>query len=124
MDLPFPKLPVHMAWSALHYTLYDRIVGNVCHGTNPGPRPYLSKCEEKYLSDFLVEVAKAGYGKSRQQVKTLATKVVREKVATAGYKESQQAKPTKTTISGKCLLNPNKLHVYLDIVCLSSLKKS
>ena len=90
-------------------TLYDRIVGNVCHGTNPGPRPYLSKCEEKDLSDFLVEVAKAGYGKSRQQVKTLATKAVREKVATAGYKESQQAKaPTKTTISGRCLLNPNK----------------
>ena len=100
---------MHMAWSALHYTLYDRIVGNVCHGTNPGPRPYLSKCEEKDLSDFLVEVAKAGYGKSRQQVKTLATKAVREKVATAGYKESQQAKaPTKTTISGRCLLNPSK----------------
>ena len=59
--------------------LYDRIVGNVCHGTNPGPRPYLSKCEEKDLSDFLVEVAKAGYGKSRLQVKALATKVVCEK---------------------------------------------
>ena len=69
-------------------TLYDRIVGNVCHGTNPGPRSYLSKCEEKDLLDFLVEVAKAGYGKSRQQVKTFATKAVREKVATAVYKES------------------------------------
>ena len=89
-------------------TLYDRIVGNVCHGTNPGPRPYLSKCEEKDLSEFLVKVAKAGYGKSRQQVKALATKAVCEKVVTAGYKESQQAKaPTKTTISGKSLLNPN-----------------
>ena len=32
-------------------TLYDRIVGNVCHETNPGPRPHLSKCEED-LSDF------------------------------------------------------------------------
>ena len=55
-------------------TLYDRIVGNVCHGTNLGPRPYLSKCEEKDLSDFLVEVAKAGYGKSRQQAKHLQLK--------------------------------------------------
>ena len=37
------------------------------------------------------------------------TKAVCEKAATAGYKESQQANvPTKTTISWKCLLNPNK----------------
>ena len=47
--------------------------------TNPGPRHYLSKCKEKVLLDFLVEVAKAGYGKSRQQVKALATKAVCEK---------------------------------------------
>ena len=38
---------------AVPYTmLYDRIVGNVCHGTNPGPRPYLSKCEEKDVGFF------------------------------------------------------------------------
>ena len=46
-------------------TLHDRLSGRVSHGINPGPRPYLSKCEEKDLSEFLVEVAKAGYGKSR-----------------------------------------------------------
>ena len=44
-------------------TLYDRISGRVSHGVNPGPKPYLSKFEEKDLSNFLVHVAKAGYGK-------------------------------------------------------------
>ena len=38
------------------------------HGSKPGPKPYLSKAEEESLADFLVETAKAGYGKSRQQV--------------------------------------------------------
>ena len=61
------------------------------------------------MLDFSVEEAKACYGKSRQKVKALVTKAVCEKVATAGYKESQQAKaPAKTAISGKCLLNLNK----------------
>ena len=54
--------------------------GKVCHGENPGPRPYLSKPKEKDLSDFLVEVAKAGYGKSRQQVKALAANAIHEKL--------------------------------------------
>ena len=38
------------------------------HGSKPGPKPYLLKAEEESLADFLVETAKAGYGKSRQQV--------------------------------------------------------
>ena len=46
-------------------TLHDRLSSKITHGVNPGPRPYLSKCEENDLSTFLVEVAKAGYGKSR-----------------------------------------------------------
>ena len=37
-----------------HSTLYDRISGRVSHGVNPGPKTYLSKHEEKDLSDFLV----------------------------------------------------------------------
>ena len=45
-------------------TLHDRISGRVKHGTNPGPKPYLNKAEETELSDFLVNVAKAEYGKS------------------------------------------------------------
>ena len=27
------------------------------HGVNPGPKPYLSKCEEKDLSNFLVHTS-------------------------------------------------------------------
>ena len=57
-------------------TLHDRLSGRVSH---PGLRPYLSKCEEKDLSEFLVEVAKAGYGKSRQQVKSLAANAIHGK---------------------------------------------
>jgi len=39
-------------------TLNDRFNGHVVHGTRPGPRPYLSKDEERELSDFLIECAK------------------------------------------------------------------
>ena len=49
-------------------SLHDRITGRVTHGSKPGPKPYLSKAEEESLADFLVETAKVGYGKSRQQV--------------------------------------------------------
>ena len=89
------------------------MVGNVCLGTNPGPRPYLITCEENDLSAFLVEVTKAGYGKSRQQVKALATKAVHGKAtiaaATAVCKKGQQAKAlVKIAFSGKHLLDSNK----------------
>ena len=60
-------------------TLHDRLSGRITHGINPGPRPYLSKCEENDLSTFLAEVAKAGYGKSRQQVLSLALNVAHDK---------------------------------------------
>ena len=75
-------------------TLYDRMSGKVCHGENPGPRPYLSKPEEKDLSDFLVEVAKAGYGKSWQQVKALAANAIREKAAKANHRKSAKRERT------------------------------
>ena len=41
-------------------TLYDRISGRVIHGTKPGPRNYLAPAEEKELSLFLDDTAKAG----------------------------------------------------------------
>ena len=37
-----------------------------------GPKPYLSSTEEKELADFLVDVAKVGYGRTRKQVRTIA----------------------------------------------------
>ena len=60
-------------------TLRDRVAGNVKHGTNPGPKPYLTNTEETELASFLVDVAKAGYGKSRGEIKQIAENVAREK---------------------------------------------
>ena len=59
-------------------TLRDRSE-KVLHGTKPGPKPYLSPVEEKELANYLVEVAKAGYGKSRSQSKIFIVTVPSEK---------------------------------------------
>ena len=45
-------------------TPMDRVSGKLIHGTKPGPKPYQSPVEEKELANYLVDVAKAGYGKS------------------------------------------------------------
>ena len=60
-------------------TLHDRVSGKVLHGKNPGPEPYLSTAEEKEFANFLVDVAKAGYGKTRQQVRNIAGMTARDK---------------------------------------------
>ena len=51
-------------------TLQDRVHGKVTHGVKPGPRPYLAPAEEKELSMCIVDVTKAGYGKTRKKRKT------------------------------------------------------
>ena len=60
-------------------TLQDRISGRVLNRCRPGRKPYLSKLEERDLSKFLVEVADIGYGKSRQEIKLLATYAAKDK---------------------------------------------
>ena len=60
-------------------TLQDRISGRVFNGCKPGRKPYLSQLEEEDLANFLVEVADNGYGKSRQEIKLLATYAVKDK---------------------------------------------
>ena len=67
-------------------TLGDRVSGKVVHGTNPGPKPFLNAVEEKELSSFLVDVAKAGYGKTRKQIMGLAESVARDKGRMTGQK--------------------------------------
>ncbi len=52
-------------------TLKDRLSGRVIHGTNPGPRPYLTKDEESELSDHLLTASSIGYGKTRRDVRCL-----------------------------------------------------
>ena len=60
-------------------TLKDRLSGRVVHGTNLGPAKYLDSEEEQALADHLIESAKAGYGKTRRQVKGIVENVAREK---------------------------------------------
>lgn len=60
-------------------SLQDRVLGKVVHGTKPGPKPYLTSSEESELSDFIVDVAKAGYGKTRRQIKAIVEGVARVK---------------------------------------------
>ena len=43
-----------------HTTLKDRLPGRVVHGTNIGPKPYLSKEEAKELTDFFDYLLKNG----------------------------------------------------------------
>ena len=60
-------------------TLKDRLSGRVAHGTKPGLVKYLNDEEECALSDHLIKAAKAGYGKTRGQVKVIVENVAREK---------------------------------------------
>ena len=56
-------------------TLKDRISGRVTHGSNPGPKPYLSAVEENELTDFLKTCAQLGYGKTRRDTMSIAESV-------------------------------------------------
>ena len=49
-----------------HQTLRDKLSGRIVHGTNPGPKPYLSKEEEELATEHLILSAKLGYGKTRK----------------------------------------------------------
>ena len=60
-------------------TLRDQINGKVVHGTKPGPKPLLPNAEGTKLSKFPLDVAKAGYGKSRKQMKAIAESVAHDK---------------------------------------------
>ncbi len=60
-------------------TLKDCLRGRVVHGTNPGPRPFLTRDEEKCLTDHIVCTAQLGYGKTRRQVLSMVKNVARDK---------------------------------------------
>jgi hypothetical protein len=60
-------------------TLYDRVSGKVLHGTNPGPKPYLTMDEEQQLGTYLKHCAKVGYGKTRRDVVGIVSTVATEK---------------------------------------------
>ena len=60
-------------------SLCDRTSGKVKLDRKPGPSPYLSNVEERELANFVTDVAKAGYGKSRKEIKLIAEDVANEK---------------------------------------------
>ena len=111
-------------------TLHDRMSGKVKNGTNPGPKPYLSKKEETELSDFLVDVAKAGYGKSRKQVITIAENVARDKgvlkkkkISYGWYRRFMDRRPDLSLRKGDATanvrmdcLNEETIQAYFDLL--------
>ena len=60
-------------------TLQDRVLGKVTHGTKPGPKRYLHEVEEKKLSEFLVETAALGYGRSRGEIMAITEGTTKKK---------------------------------------------
>ena len=60
-------------------TKKDRIAGRVIHGTNMGPKPYLTRDEEEELVNFLIQCCKMGYGKTRGEVLNIVEETIRKK---------------------------------------------
>ena len=82
-------------------TLKDRLSGRVNHNSKPGPAPYLTEEEERELVDFLVQVARLGYGKTKQEVidivrKTLEKRepVLQSSVGKGGVLDSRSSIPS------------------------------
>ena len=60
-------------------TLHDHISRNVTNGDEPGPYQLLLPAEEEEPSNLLVEAAQAGYGKTRKQIRNIASRVAVDK---------------------------------------------
>ena len=60
-------------------TLKDQVSGRIVYGSKMGPKIYLTNKEEKELVDFLLNCAKMGYAKTRQDVLKIVHKAVLKK---------------------------------------------
>ena len=49
------------------------------YGQKPGPKQYFTPVEENDMADFLVDVVKAGYGKTIMQVQNIAGMAAHDK---------------------------------------------
>ena len=70
-------------------TLKDRLAGRVIHGTNIGPKPYLTQEEEGELVSYLVKCSKMGYGKTRSEVLKIVEATMKKKGRIVDSKISQ-----------------------------------
>ena len=107
-----PILHAARTHSVSRSTLQDRVHGKVTHGAQPGPRPYLAPAEEKELAMFVVDVAKAGYGKTRKQIKAIAENVAVEKgtirskkVSNGWFNRFMDRHPTLSLQKGDAMAN-------------------
>ena len=74
-----PVLRASQLYKIPKTTLHDRISGKVLHGSKPGPKPYFSPTEEREMANFLIDVAKAGHGKTRKEVQHIAGMAAHDK---------------------------------------------
>ena len=93
-------------------TLRDRMSGRVEHGRKPGPSPYLSNAEEKELAAFVTDVAKAGYGKSRHEIKRIAEDCAmdkgvlkKRKISDGWYRRFMERRPELSLRRGDATAN-------------------
>lgn len=63
-----PELYVEGSWSR-----------RLEHGSKSGPAPYPNKYEEEQLVEFLIQVVKIGYGKTKQEVITIVKWMIEKK---------------------------------------------
>ena len=61
-------------------TLHDHVVGN-CTTNKAGPSPVLTEEEEEALVDWIVHMAKIGYGRTSEQVFEMVKKIWTRQVA-------------------------------------------
>ena len=118
-------------------TLHDRISGKVLHGSKPGPKPYFSPTEEREMANFLIDVAKAGHGKTRKEVQHIAGMAAHDKgriansqVSHGWFKRFLQRQPQLSYCRGDptanvrmdCL-NRDAMTQYFDLLIEDLLKE-
>ncbi len=57
-------------------TIRDHVTGLVEIGRRSGPRPVLSKEEEEAIVQWLIKMARIGYGRSKEQVKDTVKRIL------------------------------------------------
>ena len=73
-------------------TLHNHVSGKV-HGLQRVPHSVLTPAEEQALQDWLVEMAKIGYGKSRKQLRYAVKKILQKEERKNPFKDNNYAWP-------------------------------
>ena len=65
-------------------TLKDRLAGRVKHDAKSGPGPHLASSKETELANFLIDVCKKGYGKTKREVIDIVKRTIEKKIENKG----------------------------------------